>query len=74
MQKREPGGDALRERTAAGVGPLPTLAAAKQARGARRTRQFITLKTLNAASAVLPDFDDLDFAALDEPREPEKWY
>jgi hypothetical protein len=40
----------------------------------RHAHQIITLDTLNAVSAELADFDEIDFAGFDEPREPEKWY
>lgn len=47
---------------------------ARTTKPARPARRFITLETLNAESSAVQDFDDLDFATFDEPREPEKWY
>jgi hypothetical protein len=41
---------------------------------ARPARRFMTLETLNAEASASAAGDDLDFAGLDEPREPEKWY
>ena len=74
MPKHVPGGDALQESATRIAKLQPRLAAERRARPARRTRQIITLETLNATSVAISEFDDLDFAALDEPREPEKWY
>ena len=44
-------------------------------RRARRGRRGITLEMLNAEAVTsAADFEAMDFAAFDEPREPEKWY
>lgn len=74
MPKRELDGALLQGHGTQIAKSLPALATAKKARPARRTRQIVTLEAVNAASAPAPDFDSLDFAMLDEPREPEKWY
>jgi hypothetical protein len=47
---------------------------ARTTKPARPGRRFMTLDTLNAESPSAQDFDALDSAMFDEPREPEKWY